>query len=55
MFLAELGWIRLGSLAILNVSEAMVLCVGVTWRFRIGWGGELCIMHYTIASVFNDQ
>ena len=25
----------------------------VTWLFRIGWGGDF--MHYTIASVFNDQ
>ena len=57
LFLAELGWIRLGSLAILNVSETMVLYVGVTWRFRIGWGGDfaLCIKLLRQCSMINAQ
>ena len=39
-----------------NVSELMVLRVGVTERSEFGWGrGGLYIRHSTIASVFNDQ
>ena len=57
LFLAELGWNRLGPLMMINVSLRMILCVGVTWLFRIGWGGDfaLCTTLSRQCSMINDQ